>query len=130
MSQENAVSTLVAAGLRATITQVPSQAKLGTVVVQSPSPGRRVKKGATVQLTVSQGPAQVAVPGVVGMQSGEAQAALRGAGLVPVVAQVSAGEPRGTVVAQTPPPGAQVRPGSTVTISVSNGPGTTTPTTP
>lgn len=129
MSQERAVSTLQHIGLKATIVQIPSTGKLGTVVAQTPPPGQKVKKGAVVQLSVSRGPSQVSVPAVGGMPSADAEAAIRSAGLAPVVRQVPSSQPRGTVIAQNPLPGTQVAPGSTVTLNVSEGSTTTTVTT-
>jgi beta-lactam-binding protein with PASTA domain len=131
MSQERAVSALQQAGLKVTIVQVPSTQKLGTVVAQNPPPGEKVKKGAVVQLSVSRGPAQVTVPPVQGLPSAEAEAAVRSAGLRAVVHQVPSSQPRGTVVAQNPPPGTPVTPGTIVTLDVSEGSTTTgTTTTP
>lgn len=68
-------------------------------------------------------PSTVPVPdGLVGMLSGDAQAAIVNAGLVPTVKEVFDASPVGTVLAASPGPGAQVAPGSTVTLRVSKGP--------
>jgi membrane peptidoglycan carboxypeptidase len=68
-------------------------------------------------------PATVAVPsGLTGTLSGDAQAAISNAGLVPSVTPVDSDQPEGTVVGISPGEGSQVAPGSTVTIQVSRGP--------
>jgi membrane peptidoglycan carboxypeptidase len=68
-------------------------------------------------------PATVGVPaGLTGALSGDAQAAISNAGLVPAVSEVDSDLPAGTVVGLNPGEGSQVAPGSTVTIQVSRGP--------
>jgi membrane peptidoglycan carboxypeptidase len=68
-------------------------------------------------------PATVGVPsGLTGTLSGDAQAAITNAGLVPAVSEVDSDLPAGTVIGLNPGEGAQVAPGSTVTIQVSRGP--------
>lgn len=68
-------------------------------------------------------PATVGVPaGLTGKLSGDAQAAISNAGLVPAVSDVDSDQPAGTVIGVNPGEGAQVAPGSTVTIQVSRGP--------
>jgi len=68
-------------------------------------------------------PTTVAVPsGLTGQLSGDAQAALQNAGLVPAVAEEFNAAAAGTVLGVSPGEGSQVAPGSTVTLRVSKGP--------
>ncbi len=66
-------------------------------------------------------PPPTTVPSVVGLTSDEAEARLREAKLNASVVEVPSLEPEGMVVAQSVEPGATVRQGSTITISVSSG---------
>jgi beta-lactam-binding protein with PASTA domain len=56
--QQQAISSLEQAGLKATIAQVPSSQAKGTVVAQSPSAGQKLARGSSVRLNVSKGQAQ------------------------------------------------------------------------
>ena len=53
----------------------------GTVIWQDPPPEVRVPAGSSVQLTVSAGPAPVAVPDLNGLETGTAQRVLEAVGL-------------------------------------------------
>ncbi len=65
----------------------------------------------------------VTVPGVVGLTQADAQRRLTGLGLEVTLGETrfSADAPKSTVLAQNPPAGAAVNPGSTVTLEVSAG---------
>ena len=69
-------------------------------------------------------PEQVLVPTVNGKDQAEAQAILEDAGFEVAVKSVSTDNPPGTVTEQDPTAGSRVDEGSTVTITVSLGPGT------
>jgi beta-lactam-binding protein with PASTA domain len=56
-SQQQAVSTLQQAGLKATTAQVPSAQPKGTVVAQNPAASQKVSQGSSVRLNISNGPA-------------------------------------------------------------------------
>jgi serine/threonine-protein kinase len=119
-----AVRQIRGAGLVANVERTPStDVDKGVVIAQSPSPGTRVQKGQTVDLTVSSGPPQVQVPSVVGKSRDDAISTLVNAGLKaePVV-DVPSNKPVGTVTGQEPRPGATVIKGSRVRINVSSGP--------
>jgi beta-lactam-binding protein with PASTA domain len=60
-TSDSAQQDLAAKGFKPSIVQVPSDQPLGTVVAQSPS-GGQARKGASVQLNVSQGPAATTAP--------------------------------------------------------------------
>jgi hypothetical protein len=65
----------------------------------------------------------VEVPDVVGMSRTDAQIALAAARLVPRIRTVKSDEPEGTVTGQKPAGGKSAQAGSTVTLTVSKGPG-------
>ena len=118
-SAAQAVQVLGGKGFRVKTKDVPSKAKPGTVLAQSPQAGARVGAGSTVTINVSRG--RVAVPDVVGQQRSNAIATIRGAGLVPKAFVVPSSQPKNTVVAQSPRAGKRVADGSTVRLNVSNG---------
>jgi eukaryotic-like serine/threonine-protein kinase len=70
------------------------------------------------------GSKQVLVPTVIDKAQAQAQAILTGAGFDVAVTTVPNDAPRGTVLEQDPPAGSHADDGSTVTITVSTGPGT------
>jgi eukaryotic-like serine/threonine-protein kinase len=96
--------------------------KAGIVMSQNPIAGTRVAKDSTVNVVVSSGKPKVKVPDVMGKSSGDAEAALREAGLVPRVFSVHSGKPPDTVTGQDPPGGTLVVKGSPVRINISSGP--------
>jgi len=94
----------------------------GIVMETDPGAGTIVERGGSVTIIVSSGPEPVTVPVVAGLTEGSARNALIDAGLTvaPTLYQtVEAGSPDdGRVIGQTPQPGEQVEPGTTVTITV------------
>lgn len=97
----------------------------GQVVSQDPQPPLRLKKGATVTLTLSKGPEPVTVPSLDGLTLDQATAVLRAANLSlssPSRIEPSATVPEGNVISWTPR-GAQP-PGTVITLVVSSGPPT------
>ncbi len=99
-------------------------ARAGEVLGQSPLGGERARDGSTVVLTVESGPALVEVPQVVGMSSGEAEAALAEAGLSVGLRREVPSEtfPVGVVFEQGYPVGTLLQSGAGVNIGVSTGP--------
>jgi beta-lactam-binding protein with PASTA domain len=130
LAAADAVNQLQAKGLTAELQQAVAQAAPGTVVQQSPAPGKRAKRGSTVRLTVARGAAAVAVPDVTGRSQQDAVSTLRQAGLAARAVDVPSSQPAGTVVAQSPSAGAKVQQGSTVRLNVAaSAPATTAATT-
>jgi serine/threonine-protein kinase len=113
-------SRLRALGLPSSISAVASDEPEGTVVGQEPSAGAEVRKGATVTLRVSTGPALIAVPDVTGLDEQSARQKLESTGFEVAVVDEPAADPAraGTVVGQDPAGGADAEKGSTVTITV------------
>jgi serine/threonine-protein kinase len=123
-SETVAVHKLKAVGLVPGVRQAPSVIEpAGTVLAQSPPVGTVVRKGSHVSVTISSGPANVAVPNVVGKGQSRALTLLRGRALNPTVqAQPSRRVTPGDVISTTPSAGTVVLQGSAVTVVVSSGP--------
>jgi membrane peptidoglycan carboxypeptidase len=105
----------------ATPTPFPERANVNAAAVPTQEPTTQAP--VETQAPEPEQPTAVAVPsGLTGTLSGDAQAAVSNAGLVPAVTEVDSDQPVGTVVGISPGEGTQVAPGSTVTIQVSRGP--------
>jgi serine/threonine-protein kinase len=127
MSETDAKATLDGAGLSATSTEVASEEPKGIVTAQDPIAGKTVDKGSTVTLSVSSGPSEsgvtlVPVPPVVGESIKRAIVILRRAGFDFERTDVEADQAAGIVVSQDPEGGTRKPPGTTVKLSVSQGP--------
>jgi beta-lactam-binding protein with PASTA domain/tRNA A-37 threonylcarbamoyl transferase component Bud32 len=127
MNYGDAVQTLNDANLKATKQEIFSQKPVGQVISQDPPAGEQVVEGTEIVLDVSRGAKQVAVPNVVGMSEDNATTTLQQAGFeVSSTSAPSDSTPEGIVSDQSPGGGTQATKGSTVTITVSSGPSTTT----
>ena len=123
----DAVQTLNDANLNASKHEVFSPKPVGQVVAQDPAAGEKVVEGTEVVLDVSKGTKQVEVPNVIGMSEADARATLEQAGFqVTSTSAPSDATPEGSVSDQSPDGGTQAAKGSTVSITVSTGPSTTT----
>jgi beta-lactam-binding protein with PASTA domain/tRNA A-37 threonylcarbamoyl transferase component Bud32 len=100
----------------------------GTVISTNPPAGTKAAQGAHVQVVVSSGKQQVAVPGVNNDSQAQAGQVLGAAQLSisSVVQQASTTVAQGNVIGTNPPQGTQVPVGSAVALIVSSGPPTTT----
>ena len=111
---------LTKAGFRIAVqTEASPTVAAGTVTRTDPAAGTKVDRGASVIIFVSGGNA-VAVPSVLGQNQAAAVTTLQGLGFkvdVTARAVVDAGD-AGKVVSQTPAPGKDVDPGSTVAIRI------------
>lgn len=99
----------------------------GEVMSQTPSGGLQVEEGYEVEIQISRGPEPVkttTVPDLKGRTREEAEKLLEEAGLVGVASEASNDTEEGTVFEQSPAEGEEVEEGSTVTYTVSTGPGT------
>jgi beta-lactam-binding protein with PASTA domain/tRNA A-37 threonylcarbamoyl transferase component Bud32 len=127
MNYGDAVQALNEVNLQATKHEVFSQKPVGKVISQDPPAGEQVVEGTEVVLDVSRGVKQVAVPSVVGMSEDDATTTLQQAGFeVSSTDAPSDSTAEGIVSDQSPDGGTQATKGSTVTITVSSGPSTTT----
>ncbi|MGA2210442.1 MAG: Stk1 family PASTA domain-containing Ser/Thr kinase [Acidimicrobiales bacterium] len=97
---------------------VPKNDVIGT----NPGAGSKQPEGTPIALIVSEGPG-VTVPSVVGQQVGPAEAAITNAQLNPVVQYVpSSAAKRNIVLTENPAGHTQQAPGTTITLTVGQGP--------
>jgi len=95
--------------------QIPAD----NVLSQNPASGSTMDPGSTVSVVLSSGAPKVSVPAVEGKVVGDAQDALRQAGLVPTIEYVvDSSAPLGTVLKETPDESGSVLKGSGVTLDV------------
>jgi serine/threonine-protein kinase len=115
MISGDADNTISAAGLVYQMQWGGTNCARYTVVEQSPPAGSKVAAGSAVTVYVCQ---PVTVPSVVGMDKSTAYSTLQSAGLRPTYAErtCDGNKPGGQVWATEPGPGAEVNPGSAVTI--------------
>jgi serine/threonine-protein kinase len=117
---ESAESTLQAAGFRVQRRNVESNQPAGTVVDQQPGANTLQPAGATIVLSVSNGPAETGVPDVTSVSEEDAVSTLEAAGFKVDVQTEDTDDPAldGFVLRQDPEGGSQAPAGSTVTIVV------------
>ena len=96
-----------------------------TVTAQDPKAGTSLVEGASVRINYSTGPKPIAVPPVVGLDYSTALQQLQAAGFAVARTDVESDKPAGIVVNQVPSGSSTAAKGSTVNLSVSNGPQTT-----
>ncbi len=128
---DQASQVLDSKGFDVAIKAVPSAAPRNQVVEQDPIPtdrgGGKAEEGSTVTLSVSSGPAIVAVPTVANLTEADATKRLGTAGFkVSTQQQFSKTVPRGLVIGTTPPAGTQLSTAQAVTLLVSRGANTVT----
>lgn len=99
-------------------------APAGSVIGQSPLPGRTALPGAEVRVTMSLGPEIRRVPDVTRLRGVRATAALHAGGFVVRVDTVESDMPAGRVVAIDPAPGTEIAMPGNVRLEVSLGPPT------
>jgi beta-lactam-binding protein with PASTA domain/predicted Ser/Thr protein kinase len=121
--QASAEAGLRQAGFKTNATAKTSQRPKGEVIGQDPAGGSKADKGSTVDLTVSDGPAKVAVPAVTGLTVKSAVKRLEKRGLkAEQTPQSSTTVPKGRVISASPSEGQEVDTGSAVSLTVSTGP--------
>jgi serine/threonine-protein kinase len=134
LEQSAAEQLLQDKGLVPVVVQQESDQTTGNVFLQDPVAGTKVASGDRVTITVSKGPATVAVPDVVGLTRADAQGALKAAGLNVQVKTRTATDPAddGIVLDQRPGHDTQLKKGRTVVLYVGKytAPPTGTGTTP
>jgi serine/threonine-protein kinase len=123
---DQALEDLRRANLKWKIQRIDSEQPQDEVVSQSPTAGLSVQQGSVVTLRVSKGPQPVIVPNVVGSTFDSANSALLGRGFAVRRKDVDSDQPKDTVIAQSPDAGTYQPPGSTIVLSVSKGPTTST----
>jgi eukaryotic-like serine/threonine-protein kinase len=115
-----AVQQIRGRGFTASVEEVESAKPTGEVIRQAPSAGSQLPPGSSVSIVVSKGEEQAKAPDVIGKLRAEAVKAVRAAGLKPTVSEQQTEVPSqvGSVTGQFPPPGSELKPGSTVTLVV------------
>jgi eukaryotic-like serine/threonine-protein kinase len=123
-TEPDAIRILTDAGLKARTVAVNDDdpANTNKVIAQDPTTGIELKEGATVTISVSQGPPPIDVPDVRNRRLDTARDVLTAAGFaVEVVERPDDRVPANTVIDQLPVPGNKAPKGSKVTIAVSSG---------
>jgi len=92
-----------------------------TVIEQSMPPGEIVPRGETIKVILSQGPAIIKVPNLVGMSADKAAEALASLALVPQKYEDWSVETPGLVIQQEPAAGTEVEDHTLITLVVSSG---------
>lgn len=95
-----------------------SDAAEGTVIEQTPAAGTAVRSGDAVALVVSAGSDEVEMPDVVGQNVRVARARLESEGLLVKVDAQQSELPKDTVISTNPAPGATVRTGEIVRVTI------------
>ncbi len=120
--EQGATSSLRQAGFKPTLNFAANSTPAGTVIGERPSGGSMQPKGSLIYLTVSNGPGTVVVPNVEKEQATTAEAKLLALGFNVSTNYQNANASQGTVVSQSPGPDKAAPKGSTVVLTVSNGP--------
>jgi eukaryotic-like serine/threonine-protein kinase len=123
-SSTDAVATLTKLGLKPDLHNVPSSKPAGTVLAQDPKAGVKLPVGQPVRLNVSKGPQPVSVPTVVNEPLAQATSELQAVGFQVSPRFVDSTQPANTVISQSPDAGTSAGKGSTISLTVSNGPKT------
>ena len=115
-----AVQQIRGRGFTPSVEEEESSKPTGEVIRQVPNAGSRLPAGSTVSIVVSKGEAKATVPNVIGKLRAGAVEALRAEWLKPTVNETETEVPSqvGRATDQFPPPGSEVKPGSTVTVVV------------
>jgi beta-lactam-binding protein with PASTA domain len=97
-------------------TQVDDKDAPGTVVGQTPTAGKKAKKGELVTVLIAVGSGKVDVPNIVGLNAGAAEKALRAKNLTLGQASPQPVDPNGKIVSQIPAAKEVVKAGTPVNI--------------
>lgn len=120
-----AIAALETADLRGSVEEAYSEnVPAGEVISSEPARGEQARRWSSVTLTVSRGPERYGVPDVTRATPQEARARITEAHLrVGAVRQAYHDDvAQGRVIGSTPKPGAEAKPGTSVSITVSRGP--------
>jgi serine/threonine protein kinase/beta-lactam-binding protein with PASTA domain len=123
MTDAQAQAAIVNAGLRVRFIKSPSDTvATNHVIRQSPEPGVKVDKNALVELVISNGKPMVGLQDVRTYTALDARRMLQSQGFVVAEVRKFDNSQKDDVIDTLPKPGTQVRPGSHITLVVSNGP--------
>ena len=123
-TQERAIGQLQGQGFTYTVrTARHDTIGVGVVISQNPEGEARAPVGSAVELVISAGPQPIEMPRVIGLSRDRAEGMLEGLGLEVSTTFARNNEvPAGVVAGQEPAPGADVNPGWSVQLVVSEGP--------
>jgi len=120
---EGARIALVNAGFKVERDGVTSDVPKDRVLREDPQPGTQAKKGATITLTVSDGPGTAIVPDVTNLPESQAKKALKESGFKTTTQdEASDSIEKGRATRTSPSGGQQIERGTLVTIFISSGP--------
>ncbi|HZC29956.1 MAG TPA: PASTA domain-containing protein, partial [Gaiellaceae bacterium] len=122
----DAVAALQQAKLKWVIHEVNSNLRAGQVTGQAPKADTQVVQGTKVTINVSKGPTPVVVKDVRGEPLASASSALQAQGFKVTTTFVDSSQPANTVIQENPKGGSTAAKGTVVSLTVSNGPKTTT----
>jgi serine/threonine-protein kinase len=125
LSQQQARLMIENAGFQfGSITQQTSDAPRGAVIGSNPPAGQSIPLPATVQISISQGPASLQVPDLTGRTVADARSTLEQLGLHlgDVSRDTSSFQPENTVLGQSPPAGQMIGAGGRVNLRISRFP--------
>ena len=125
MSETEAQNKLEDAGFKVTSSfQYDDSVESGKVISTTPEAGTKAEKGSTVTMLVSQGSNKKTVPDVRGMADATAQSTIKSYGfnVGTVTYDYSDSVEKGMVISQTVEPGTKASAGTSISITVSNGP--------
>jgi eukaryotic-like serine/threonine-protein kinase len=125
-NQDQVVAQLTKLGLRVKTRPVPNPKPAGTVTAQDPPAGTKIPTNSVVTINVAKGPTPVSVPSVASLPLDQAASQLEALGFHVSTTFVESTEPANTVIHQSPDAGQSAGKGSTVTLTVSKGPSTST----
>jgi serine/threonine-protein kinase len=119
LTRAQAVRELRRSDLRAAVSQRPSaKVEQGLAIGTAPPAGETVDRRSQVRLFVSSGPAEVAVPNLVGLSLDSATSRLDDLGLTYRVTREESDSPEDEVIGQDPAEGTSLEPGGTVELTV------------
>ena len=125
MSETEAQNELEDAGFKVTSSfQYDDSVESGKVISTTPEADTKAEKGSTVTMLVSQGSNKKTVPDVRGMADATAQSTIKSYGfnVGTVTYDYSDSVEKGMVISQTVEPGTKASAGTSISITVSNGP--------
>ena len=123
-TRERAIGQLEGQGFAYTVrTARHDTIGVGLVISQDPEGEARAQVGSVVELVISAGPEPIEMPRVIGLSRDRAEGMLEGLGLEVSTTLARNNEvPPGLVARQDPAPGADVNPGWSVQLVISEGP--------
>lgn len=122
LTESEATEQLEALGLKVEVKrEFSADTRSGRATRTVPGAGENAERGSTVDLYLSRGPKQVAVPSVVGQDVDQATKTLEDAGFEVDTTEEDGPEDEGEVTKQSPAGGGEADEGSTVELTVASG---------